>query len=318
MRGTIFVVNDEPYCLWAIDLPERNKEFLRGVDVAFFSFVQQTYLSADDEKRAVVAMRLLLHHATETLFSFLGAFIQAPDCTFAWISKCTTGDLRKLIQKINSGQAGTYNLLQQDQISWKSVSERVFAAYLPGSDRQKNSIQLFADFWQRMAREMLNETLIDEYNSMKHGFRVNSGGFTLSAGIERDYGVEADAAEMSVMGHSPYGIKFFKILQVFSDKKSRSLKSVRTCVNWSIEQVSLTLQLVGMSITNVVSALKIANGFPASDCKFERPAEDGDFDRSRGVSLGLNNLTIDHIIDEGNCRPVTKEELIEALAKRNN
>ena len=73
------MVNREPYCLWDTDLIGRSREFLKGLDPEFFEYSLNVHLEARDQQRASVALRLALHHALETLFSLLGAYIQAPD-----------------------------------------------------------------------------------------------------------------------------------------------------------------------------------------------------------------------------------------------
>jgi len=316
MTSKIFVVNNEPYCLWGLDLPERSREFLNGVDPGYFEFIHRLYVDASDEKRASVALRLALHHALETFYSFMGAYIQAPECAYAWIGKCSTQDLRGLLEKINSGAKDIFTELKLERVTWNAVATLIFSSYVPGTDRQTETIKRFSSLWSRMSRDFLDQTSIDEYNSLKHGFRVNSGGFTFAAGTEKQYGVAADDKDMTVLGHSDLGAKFFKISQLWPEKKSRSVRSVRTNVNWSIENISMSLQLIGMSINNVVSALKIANGFSAAECKFERPVEDSDFNKCWGKSVGMNSVTFDHVIDATNARPFSKDELVAAIARK--
>lgn len=83
MENSIYVVNKEPYCIWEVDIKERNKEFLNGIDPEYFYYLAELHAGADDEKRAAIALRSTLHHAMETMFSLLGAYIQAPDCAYA-------------------------------------------------------------------------------------------------------------------------------------------------------------------------------------------------------------------------------------------
>ena len=71
MQNSIFVVNKEPYCIWEIDVGERNREFLSGIDPEYFSYLAEIHLNADDEKRAAIALRAAFHHALETLFSLI-------------------------------------------------------------------------------------------------------------------------------------------------------------------------------------------------------------------------------------------------------
>lgn len=96
MQHSVFVVNKEPYCIWDIDLQRRNRQFLKGLDPAYFEYVLNAHLATDDEQRSSIALRASLHHALETLFSLIGAYVQAPDCAYAWIAKCKNELLRDL------------------------------------------------------------------------------------------------------------------------------------------------------------------------------------------------------------------------------
>lgn len=115
MHNSIFVVNEEPYCIWEVDLPERNMEFLNGIDVEYFDYAIKVHLEAEDEKRASIGLRTTLHHAIETLFSLLGAYIQAPDCAYAWIAKCSNKELRSVVTKV-SGLRNSLFTTQQSRI----------------------------------------------------------------------------------------------------------------------------------------------------------------------------------------------------------
>lgn len=72
MQNSIFVVNEEPYCIWEVDLPGRNIEFLDGIDTEYFDYVLKVHAETEDEKRASIALRTALHHATEAMFSLWG------------------------------------------------------------------------------------------------------------------------------------------------------------------------------------------------------------------------------------------------------
>lgn len=89
----VFAVGDEAYCCWDYDLPARNERFLRSLDGSYFSYVSGRHLdqiAGEDRQRASVALRGAYHHGLETLFSLLGAMVQAPEAVPAWIPKCST------------------------------------------------------------------------------------------------------------------------------------------------------------------------------------------------------------------------------------
>lgn len=313
MDNIIIAVNDEPYCIWEVDLKERNKEFLDGIDVDYFDYFLNTHISTDDEKRASIALRITFHHSLETMFSLLGSYIQAPLCVYAWIAKCSNSDLRSIVKRINKKDETLFSILNIKDISWQSIAQLIFQRYLPDTEKNKTTTELFAQLWQRLAHEFLDENYINEYNSLKHGFRVKSGGFGLSAGIEHQYGVPPSENEMQFLGHSDYGATFFKLEAIGNKKGNRSLRSHRISLNWKVEKVSLLIQLISMSIKNIVSALKIANGSNPATNKFVRPTEDDDFKKPWMYSSGVTVCSLDLVIDESEVIPTTRKELLDRL-----
>jgi hypothetical protein len=95
LQNSIFIVNEEPYCIWEVNLANRNNEFLDSIDTKYFDYILNVHLDSDDEKRAEIALRATLHHAMETMFLLLGAYIQAPN----WV----------VLQKIWASEKIPYN-----------------------------------------------------------------------------------------------------------------------------------------------------------------------------------------------------------------
>lgn len=313
MQSSVFAVNDEPYCLWEFDIRARNREFLNGLDPDYFSYVLETHTETEDEKRALVALRLALHHATEAMFSLLGAFVQAPDCAYAWIAKCSNAELREFTERVRRQDGALITKLAIPSVNWQSIAAVVFDTYQPGTDRQAQTITRFASLWSALTAEFTNEEQIDEYNALKHGFRMRPGGFTLAVGLEHTYGVPPPNSEMKTLGQSAFGATFLQIESFGSGKGNRHVRSRQTSVNWSLERVVLLLQLVYMSINNVISALKIVNQYPPSSCRFLRPENDADFDLPWAHSTGVTSVNFDHVLDEHRLPPVTKAELLARL-----
>lgn len=316
LHNSIFVVNEEPYRIWEVDLPKRNMEFLNSIDVEYFDYVIKTHLETEDEKRASIALRITLHHAIETLFLLLGAYIQAPDCAYAWIVKCSNKELRDFVSKVSGLSNSLFTKLNTEKVSWEEVAKSVFRCYQPETERNKNTVKLFASFWNGLAHEYADQNHVDEYNSLKHGFRVRSGGFALAIGLEHEYGVPPPEDEMQFIGQSDFGTSFFKIEPIGNGKGNRNLRSRRTSVNWKIEMVILLDQLVSMSINNVVSALKIANGAKSGTCKFLRPQEDADFEKPWQYTPGVTSCSMDFVIDETQVTSATRQELLNMLSKK--
>lgn len=321
LDNTIIVVNDEPYCIWDVDLRGRNNEFLDGIDADYFEYLLDVYLSADerkdtkekDEKRASIAVRMAYHHALETLFLLLGAYAQAPDCAYAWVSKCSNRELREFLGRVNRRDSTLFTKLKVNSISWESFANLVFMFYLPDTQRGEITRKLFAGLWTRLAGEYLEEDHRDEYNSLKHGFRAKAGGFALKFGAEHQYGVPPPDNEMKLMGHSEFGTAFLKLEPVDESPGNRSLRTGRVSLNWKVEKVMLQLQLIHMSILNVKGALKIANGAKPSECKFVRPTEDSDFEKPWTYSTGVTRFKMEFVMDPAEVVPTTRKQLLEKL-----
>lgn len=315
MDNIIIVVNEEPYCIWDVNIPARNEEFLKGIDVDYFQYLNAIYQNSDDKKRASIALRAALHHATETLFSLIGALLQAPKAVYAWVPKCSNSDLRSILKRINDGDDALFTRYRFSCLSWKAISEVVFQCYLPGTDKQKRTIELFAELWQTLSSDFKDPNEINEYNGIKHGFRIKSGGFALAIGKEKENGEAPPASEMQLIGKSDYGTSFFVLNEVGSKKGNRSLTSRRVSINWKLEKVVLLLQLVSMSINNVTSALKFLNGVEAGECKFTRPVEDSDFTTPWTHLPGVTSCNFDYVIDESQVPMTGRKELLETIKR---
>ncbi len=313
MQSSAFAVNDEPYCLWEVDLAARTRAFLDGIDPDYFDYVLQAHTNTEDEKRALVAIRLSLHHATETMFSLLGSFVQAPDCPYAWIAKCSNPELRKFAERVSREDASLITKLSIPSISWTSVAGAVFATYQPGTARQKDTIGCFARFWRALTGELVNQAHVDEYNALKHGFRARPGGFALAVGVEPAYGVPPSDSEMKTLGQSAFGATFLKIESLGSAKGTPHIRSRETSVNWSLERVVLLHQLVYMSVNNVVTALKVVNNYAPSTCRFLRPENDLDFEQPWTHSPGVTSINFDYVLDERLLPSLTKAQLLSKL-----
>ena len=296
------------------DILKRNNEFLDGIDSEYFDYAVKLYSMSDDEKHASIALRTTLYHAMETMFSLLGAYLQSPNCSYAWMAKCSNKDLRDIVRKINNSDSTLFKKLNIAHVSWEHMAEAVFHNYLPGTEKHQRTIKQFALLWNRIADIFLDQNYIDEYNSIKHGFRIQSGGFTLTVGLEHEYGISPPPEEMKSLGGSEYGTTFFRIETIGIKQGNRSLRSQRTSLNWRVEQVILLIQYISMSITNITSALKVVNGAAPGSCRFVRPQDDLDFEKPWSYSPGVSFCSMDYNIPEEQIIPLTKTELLQKIA----
>ena len=306
-------MNDQPYCSAAFDHRERNVEFLSNFDAESIDYSLRVHKEQEDEQRAAMALRKEYHHALETFFSMLGAYLQAPDCVYAWLSKCSNKGLYDLVRKIQR-KDDVFSKWNMPTVDWEEIACSVFRCYESGNkEKQSQTVELFAKSWRRLASEFLDKDRIDEYNSIKHGFRVASGGFTLAFGEEPSPGVSPKA--MHSLGGSKFGTSFFRISPC-EPKENRCITSRRISLNWRIEKVYGLLRLLSMSIKNVLTALTIANGTSSVECKFHRFVEDKEFDQPWNFSTGVTNCSFDRVIPTDQIPVLKKSDLEKSIREQ--
>lgn len=172
----------------------------------------------------------------------------------------------------------------------------------------ENNAQLFANFWARLAAEYLDETQIDEHNSLKHGFRVGHGGVRVAVGPPGI--VHPEESQFTELGGSIEGTSFCRILHAGGQAKGNQSRFSRVVfVNWTPESMASALQLISCSITNVVSMLKLYNGARPTEVQFKRFNSDEAFTRPWKTSPKIRNFEMPADLLIGRAR--AKSELIE-------
>lgn len=316
MQNTIFLVNDEPYCLFDRDLPRRNEMFLQGLDAGFFDYNANAHLTGDNDKYATAALRIAQHHALETFFSLVGVYLQAPDCGYAWLAKCQTTQLRQLVTRICEHDENLQNKLMLPSISWQSIAERMFSNCMPESTQREGLINGFSTLWEELALMFLDPACSDEYNAMKHGFRIANGGFQLSMSVSPTVEAPPRDVPMEILGESEFGSTFFSIVKVGDIKGTRSLRTVLTAVNWSAEQLTHLNKLLYISINNLIAALRLINKWtPNEKCQFLFPTDGDSYSVGWAGTPSIMSMTIDEGLGDGGAMTLTKDQILERLKK---
>jgi hypothetical protein len=277
-----FAVDERCYCVWDPELQDENSRFLARVDAAYFEYAALSHVSqldVENRPKAALALRAAYHHGLETLFSLIAAAIQAPNAVVAWLPRCQNETLRDIVAKISRGD----RLLTpsgRQFTTWDRVSSAVHRNAFAGDVPPGKTAELFARLWTRLAGDLTSDLVTAEYNSIKHGLRVTSGAFALAVGIEREPGAPASASEMDTIVSTEGGNSFLAVepIQISRQKASPHLSLRRVRVNWSPETMAELLVLISMSISNVLSALRIANRTLPTEVKFLRPTEESAFD----------------------------------------
>jgi len=315
-----FAVGDNAYCVWEYDLPARNARFLAGLDVKYFEYLGSAHLlhfDGEREARAAVGLRAAYHHSLETLFSLLGALTQAPECVPAWLPKCSNEALRQVVSMLQRGD-GILTQRGRQPVTFDSLAGAVHQYAWQTELPLRATAERFGLLWQRLADDFLDPYHIAEYNSIKHGFRVAAGGFGFSIGLEHEYGISPPDEEMETLGYSPFGTTFFAVEPVptGSHPKNRSFRVRRMSLNWRAEAMVQRLQLIQMSIGNVVGALRIMNGSAPDTIQFHRPEDPSAFETAWNWSVGVTSINMDTLIEDSDVAPTTTEELLRELEAR--
>ncbi|MFZ4287535.1 hypothetical protein [Variovorax sp. HJSM1_2] len=272
--NVIYAICDEPYCLWESDIKHAATSFLKSIDHGYFSYIAQRSApdleDPDHGMRAATSLRLALFHGAETLFLLIGALLQAENCPHAWVAQCSTSELRTVLNRIQQGDDLLMLNRRIRMLSWSNISREILRCSAPRTDAVEEAVASFAKLWELLALNHTQQSSIDEYNSLKHGFRVAHGGFSVEIGLDASDNFPQQKENMMALGSSKWGGSFRVIKKFANDRNgSRSRQSIECAVNWDASAVAASLLLVSASIRNVVSCLRLYSG-PA-DVQFELP-----------------------------------------------
>lgn len=309
MKGTPFVVDESPYVCWDWMLADKNLEFLRGIDARYFQYVVESnieHLEGEDKHRAALSIRLAYSHAIETLFALLGALVQAPRCPLGWML-AYRHELPEVVRKISKGElilarAGARR-------TWHTLSDDIHKLMVCDQETKAWIQHGFGDSWSRFATDFLNPPFVAEYNSMKHGLRVNLGGFTMLLGTP---GVPAPDDAMKVVGGSIFGTSFFEREKI--GNSAVNFRPRRRHRNWNPESILKAVVVASMSINNVTSYLRILAGDPPNECAFRAPDAPEFFREPWATSVGVIDMSMDTTIAESDITPKSKAEVLASYS----
>ena len=260
-----FAVHRTPHCMWDREMDERESEFVSYFDPDYLAFVADVFsqlLKDEIELHAAMALRTYYSHALETLFALLCAFIQAPDCISGWFLTYRPTELRDLVQDIQEKRE-VLTKLDLDPVTWLSLSKLINSIATDDGEMLAEAQQRFASLWARLASDFLDEARVGEFNSIKHGLRVKSGGFDIGF-CPRDPAGGPDLKRVyKPMSGSKYGSSFFQRERLPSKHHFRVLKRA---VNWDPASLAQDIRLAALSMHNILACLRVIKGAdPASE-----------------------------------------------------
>jgi hypothetical protein len=310
-----FAINETPYCLWDIDIRQRNLDFINSIDPRYFEHIASLHgssLEGDEKQYAAAALRIAYSHGLESLFALLCASVQAPDCIIGWLLNYQNKELYEVVRKI-SGWEKIYTKLRNKRVTWDVIADLIFTYMKTGDDEKDNRIRKnFARLWGRFASDFLNVNHSYEYNSIKHGLRARMGGFYLAMGDEDVPGVPAPPERMQTVVNSEFGSSFF-IPERLHDSRNFTIK--HQALNWDPQNIIYALLLISMSITNVIGFLKIHYGAPAGEVRFSTPSNDEAYAEPWKRKHGLDSMGMGSQITADAITPLSKKEILSVYAE---
>lgn len=306
MEYSKFVVDEKPYAAWGHELEKQGQQFLRSIDPSYFQYLAKLHmngLNEQDTTHAALALRNSYHHGFESFFSILCAAIQAPECILAWLLRYQTRDVRQLVRKIQNNES-VYFKIPVRQPTWLELSA-FFNRFELDTEKHTTIVrEQFALFWQRFAKDFLDERGSQEYNSIKHGFRVISGGSSLAVGIQPTKGVAADPENMFAVSNK-FGSTYYTWHNI-SDKMNFQIK--QHSLNWEPENFRYGLELISISINNIITCLKEHKSMENGD--YQWPLNLDDFHLPWHKLPSFEYLSSNIEVQEQQIRPASKDDIM--------
>lgn len=200
-------------------------------------------------------------------------------------------ELYDLIRKVSKHEK-ILSLLKIQYIDWATLSNIILDSLVLDDKNKENAIKNgFGNLWSQLASIYLQEGFSNEYNSIKHGLRAKAGGFSIAIGREDKPGVPPPPERMVLMGKSKYGTSYTSIEEI-GDLK-RHVQITKHSRNWDPEDMVWGLNLISLSISNIISALKILNGIQATEIQFHWPSDLEVFKEptKRALSIGVTSMS---------------------------
>lgn len=309
MGRALFFVGDRPKAVWDPDIREKNLQFLRNFDAHQFEYlanVHSAQIETEHAKQAATALRTSYGLALETFFSLLGAAIQAPDCVFGWLNRYREPDLDLVVRGIMGSKK--LCIRSKGQFTWESLSNAVHRnLVLPDKRLEAGIKSRFALFWEYLANDYLDLGQRAEFNSTKHGLRIQPGGFRVAIGIQEHPDVPTPPERMKWIGRSKFGATILTLEKI--GEKGLDYRVRENSRNWDLASLVGRIRIISMSVNNVVSFLLILNGQDSTQVRFFWPENLADFDTVWEFDCGLLASSMGVNINENSICPTKAEEV---------
>lgn len=249
-QADIIYVNQRPYRIWsAASFPKEDTQ-IRNFDPYFHvrtaKLLASQLGSGVESDSASLGIRTMHGLATEAFFSLLFATLQAPDYPFAWVSLCRPEELVALVTSVKENKSFPHRF-QFKEPSWLVIARTLLPLETHTAEENANANQVhssFAESWAELSSDFLTDAYKQEFNALKHGFRLQSASPVVAFGK-----LSLPTAEHGSL--FPVAIRHKNKSDVVFKMTTRS---------WSANSLLGTLDLIAWSMANLVSVLKVMHG----------------------------------------------------------
>jgi len=322
LEGSKFVVDEKPYCAWEISLIKNNQSFIKKIEPKYFKYLSNVnfniFKNDKDELNhqfAALSLRIAYSHALETFFALLFSALQAPDCISGWLKKYAINDLINLINKVSTRKK-ILSKIELESFTWRGIANTIFQNVK--FEDEENTLKYkekFGILWKLLSNDFIDTKIREEYNSLKHGFRITPGGFGIAVGLQDAPDIPAPPERMKTIGYSKFGSTFPIEEKLWDKDPNFRLKKLSR--NWEVENFFHALNLISLSISNVQVFIKLINGIDPTECKFEYPQSLEYFDEPWKRSVGINDSSFDVPVSLASIPRITKEEILNVYYLKN-
>lgn len=327
IENAIFFVGNEPYCVWSPNIRKENISFLNSIEPEYFEYQANVHLQSvekDESKSAAIALRISYHHGLETLFTLLGALMQAPNHVPGWILKSMPNTIRDICSDILRGRLTFPHVFRDSNPNLKSISELLYHNVNLDEDLKIRLVESTANMLRRLMQDFTQEHHIREYNSIKHGLRARPGGVRVAFAPQKEPGERPPDDRFQWLNDDKYGLSFPIAVEpkVYPSSDKKVLKHhfhlSDMSVNWSPRNTAFALCATSMMIGNMVSRLMIINGAMPDACKFNYLPDPGDYNKPWDEEVTMPHSTFGNVLHIPMGNLLSKDDLIKLYNDKRN
>jgi len=208
-------------------------------------------------ERFKMEIHMTVFHSAETLFLILLGFLYEPQSIPLWITRCTSIELQRYIEKLSKEGLSGFIANPNDWLI--NVLYPAIDKTHPKFEDSKYSTKFTIDYIKRLAKEYVDHV---EYNSYKHGLRCTSGQSRFQMQDEKSGKIVFDSLSDTIN---------FLELEKISTNKEIIHKFRETSKTYDHERDCGIISITTNILSNIFSyrQLVIKREITGSDCKIK-------------------------------------------------